>query len=178
MLALAVLRVLAVDSHMYSITSDYTLWNARFLAFAATAAALWCAARWLSHRSAASAYVCGHFILLWGLALEVLAWAERHSPAPDVANLQSAAISILLAAYAVMLVAAGVARRSPLDRILGLGLLAACGLKLYLYDVWQITRGMYRVAAFAGLGVLLLITSYLYSRFRGSVEAWWSRESP
>ncbi|HEX8985302.1 MAG TPA: DUF2339 domain-containing protein [Bryobacteraceae bacterium] len=177
-LALAVLRVLAVDSHMYSSTSDYALFaNARFLAFAATATALWFTVRSISHiRAAASTYICGHLILLWGLSLEVLAWAERNAPAPDVANLQSAAISILLAAYAVILVAAGVARRTPLNRILGLALLALVVMKLYLFDVWRITRGMYRVAAFAGLGVLLLITSYLYSRFRDSVEAWWRKE--
>ncbi|HVX65502.1 MAG TPA: DUF2339 domain-containing protein [Bryobacteraceae bacterium] len=175
---LAGARLLAVDARMYPNPAVYSaLWNVRFLTFAVTVAALWAAARWLTARlTAAPAYVAGHFLLLWGLALEVLAWAERRASAPDIANLQSASISILLAAYAVLLVAAGVARRSPLDRILGLGLLAVVVLKLYLYDVWQITRGMYRVAAFAGLGIFLLITSYLYSRFRGSVEAWWRRE--
>jgi uncharacterized membrane protein len=175
---LAGVRLLAVDAHMYANSAVYSaLWNVRFLTFAVMAAALWGAARWLIARfTAAPAYVAGHFVLLWALALEVLAWAERRASAPDVANLQSASISILLAAYAVMLVSAGVARRSPLDRILGLALLAVVVLKLYLYDVWQVTRGMYRVAAFAGLGVFLLITSYLYSRFRGSVEAWWRKE--
>jgi hypothetical protein len=32
------------------------------------------------------------------------------------------------------------------------------------------------VAAFAGLGIFLLITSYLYSRYRGTIESWWRDE--
>jgi len=35
--------------------------------------------------------------------------------------------------------------------------------KLYLYDVWLL-GGFYRMAAFAILGVMLLVMSYLYSR--------------
>jgi uncharacterized membrane protein len=122
------------------------------------------------------AYVAGHFVLLWGLAVEVVAWAGRSAPAPSVASLQSASISILLAGYAVILVAIGFAKRSVLNRVLGLMLIAAVVAKLYLYDVWQMTRGMYRVAAFAGLGMFLLITSYLYSRYRGTIETLWRGE--
>ncbi len=80
--------------------------------------------------------------------------------------------AFIIAAYAVALVAAGVTTRTAVNRALGLGLIAAVVAKLYLYDVWQIGR-MYRVAAFAGLGILLLVMSYLYSRFRGSIESWW-----
>jgi uncharacterized membrane protein len=44
--------------------------------------------------------------------------------------------------------------------------------KLYLWDVWSLGL-FYRMAAFAALGALLLVMSYLYSRFRPSIEAWW-----
>jgi len=43
---------------------------------------------------------------------------------------------------------------------------------LYLYDVWLLVR-VYRIAAFAVLGALLLVTSYLYSHYREKIEAWW-----
>jgi uncharacterized membrane protein len=46
-----------------------------------------------------------------------------------------------------------------------LGLLAAVIVKLYVYDVWLLTR-FYRIGAFVALGVLLLAASYLYSRFK------------
>ncbi len=171
---LTMIRLLSLDSWMYA---DATLWNARFLTFLTAAVALWLATYWTRNGpEPLVTYIAGHFVLLWGLALEVLAWAERSASAPNVANLQSASISILLAGYAVILVAIGFRKRDVLNRILGLMLIAAVVGKLYLYDVWRMTRGMYRVAAFAGLGMFLLITSYLYSRYRGTIEALWRRE--
>jgi hypothetical protein len=60
---------------------------------------------------------------------------------------------------------------------LGLGLIGFIVLKLYLYDVWFLGL-FYRMAAFAVLGALLLVMSYLYSRFRLSIEAWWRERTP
>jgi uncharacterized membrane protein len=77
-----------------------------------------------------------------------------------------------MAAYAVVLVGVGVSTRSTVNRLLGLGLIGIVVVKLYLYDVWLLGL-VYRVAAFAGLGALLLLMSYLYSRYRVSIEDWW-----
>jgi uncharacterized membrane protein len=173
--ALVLIRLLAVDSWIYADPHAYSaIWNARFLTFAIAAAALWLSAHWLATgRAALVAYVAGHFVLLWGLALEVLGWAARTAAPAELANARSTALSILLAGYAVILVALGVATRTAVNRMMGLGLIALVVLKLYLHDVWRISRGMYRVAAFAVLGVFLLVTSYLYSRYRGAIESWW-----
>ena len=59
-----------------------------------------------------------------------------------------------------------------INRVLGLGLIGLVVAKLYLYDVWLLVR-IYRIAAFAVLGALLLITSYLYSRYKEKIETWW-----
>jgi uncharacterized membrane protein len=59
-----------------------------------------------------------------------------------------------------------------INRVLGLGLIGLVAGKLYLYDVWLLVR-IYRIAAFAALGALLLITSYLYSHYREKIESWW-----
>ncbi len=174
-LALGLVRLLAADTRLYADPAAYrTLWNARFLTFAIYAGALFAAARWLHIEAAGlGTYIAGHFVLLWALMLEVFGWAARTAAPADLGTLRSTAASILSAGYAVMLVGLGVALRSALNRALGLGLIVVVVLKLYLYDVWQIRGGMYRVAAFAVLGALLLIVSYLYSRFRGSIESWW-----
>ena len=50
-------------------------------------------------------------------------------------------------------------------------MIALVMLKLYLSDVWLLAR-VYRIAAFSVLGVLLLLTSYLYSRHRARIESW------
>lgn len=58
------------------------------------------------------------------------------------------------------LVAAGVLTRFIVNRLLGLGLVTLVILKLYFSEMWLLTR-VYRIAAFTGLGALLLVTSYL-----------------
>src|SRR5205807_2563777 len=80
-------------------------------------------------------------------------------------------LSVLAAAYAVLLVAAGVFQRNATTRVLGVALIAFVVLKLYLYDVWLLGQ-FYRIAAFAIHCLLLLLMSYFYSRFRRSMESW------
>jgi uncharacterized membrane protein len=149
------------------------------LPYATTAAGMWAAANWWrSERKAAVAvYVTGHTVMLWGLVREVFAWAMRAARPEDFASFASAASTILMAAYAVGLVAVGVFTRSALNRLLGLGLIGVVIAKLYFYDVWLLGR-VYRVAAFAALGALLLGMSYLYSRYRTSIESWWRAGEP
>jgi uncharacterized membrane protein len=167
-------RLAAVDSRMYAGPTDYALLaNARFLTFLAAAAALWGAAWWIAEgRPALAAYVAGHLVMLWGLCLEAAGWAGRTAEPANLANVASTAISVVVGAYAVLLVAAGAARRSAVTRVLGMVLIGLVVAKLYLYDVWLLGQ-FYRMAAFAILGVLLLAMSYLYSRFRGSIQNWW-----
>jgi len=111
-------------------------------------------------------------VFLWALGMEVAGWARRTSDAQDLASVESTGISILMAVYAVALVVAGVALRSTLNRILGLGLIALVIVKLYLLDVWSLSRG-FRITAFLALGGLLLLVSYLYSRFKPALEKLW-----
>jgi len=65
------------------------------------------------------------------------------------------------AAYALLLVGGGAAWRHAPSRLIGIGLIGVVVLKLYLYDVWLL-GALYRMAAFAILGVLLLAASFLY----------------
>jgi uncharacterized membrane protein len=141
------------------------------------AASLWIASRVArSAEAKAVTYGGGHLVLLWALAMEVTGWAARNAEVQDVSNLESTGISILMAVYGVALVVAGVALRSTVNRILGLGLLALVIAKLYLLDVWALSRG-FRITAFLALGGLLLLVSYLYSRFKPAIERLWKDRS-
>ena len=160
---------------------ETALFNARLLTFAIAAASLWMAARFAgSQESKSVTYGAGHLALLWALAMEVAGWAERTADPRDVANVSSTGISILMAVYALALIIAGVVAkgtaRSAVNRILGLGLIALVIGKLYLIDVWQLSRG-FRITAFLALGGLLLLVSYLYSRFKPAIERLW-RDQP
>ena len=174
-LALSVMRLLEVDYEMFTNVSEYSLLaNARFLTFAVTALALWLSARfvykcWVEAAiPAAVAYTVGHGVMLLGLALELAAWADRTFP-DDSGPAFTVALSILMAAYAVVLVVVGVTTRSFLNRALGLALIGLVVVKLYAWDVWQLGR-IFRILAFLGLGALMMAVSFLYSRYRGSIE--------
>lgn len=176
--ALVLVRLVTLDSAMYSIDYAYTaLANQRFLTFAIAAASLWFASRFArTTESQRFSYAAGHLVMLWALGLEVAGWAGRTSDRQDVANVVSTGVSILMAIYASALVVAGVALRSALNRVLGLGLFALVILKLYLLDVWSLSRG-FRITAFLALGGLLLLVSYLYSRYKSALEKLWRPET-
>jgi uncharacterized membrane protein len=163
--ALVILRLALLDSRMYANAGQYdAVANARFLTFAVTTAALWAAAWWIrTGRAAQTVYVAGHAVMLWGLGLEAVGWAARVSDPANFRSVASTAVSVMAAAYAVLLVAGGAAWRQAGSRLLGTGLIGLVVLKLYLYDVWLLPA-FYRMAAFAILGVLLLVVSYVYSR--------------
>jgi uncharacterized membrane protein len=175
--AITCARLFTLDAWIYTSGNDYSLIaNTRFLTFAVSAASLWSAAS-LSRDArftrmkpyAAAAYLAGHIVLLWALVMEAAGWAERTAAPQDVSAVSTVAVSILMACYALALIGAGVATRTAINRLAGLGLMALVVAKLYLVDVWQLSRG-FRITAFLGLGALLLLVSYLYSRFRPAIE--------
>jgi uncharacterized membrane protein len=171
--ALVAVRLIFVDAWIYSSAYAYaTLLNARFLTFAASAASLFAAGRWLKPRKEAmGCYVAGQAVLLWGLTQETLGWAGRNAAPENRVSVETFSVSVLYAIYAVLRIGLGVATRTAADRVTGLLLIGFVVLKLYLFDVWQLGR-LYRILAFVALGVLLLATSFLYSHFRALIESW------
>jgi uncharacterized membrane protein len=178
-LALAFLRLYALDAWIYNSTTAYVLIaNGRFLTFAVSACAFWLAARFSTIKeSAAAAYIAGHLTLLFGLGLELSGWVDRSVAEASSRSVLTVGISILMALYAVALVSLGAFTRTTMNRMLGLGLMAIVVAKLYLVDVWELGR-IFRITAFLALGALLLAVSYLYSRFRPAIEKLWKAPQP
>jgi uncharacterized membrane protein len=173
-LVLAMLSLFPLDAQIYEPAEGTTAFvNPRFATLAVLAGSLFVAARSLRELPrATSAYVLGHLVVLGALGFEIAGWIERSVAEDDRFGSVVVAISILMALYAVLLIAAGVVRRSARDRILGLVLMGIVVVKLYAHDVWALGRG-FQVAAFLGLGALLLLVSYLYSRYRSVIERLW-----
>ena len=176
-LGLVAIRLGSIDSWMYADPASYSaVWNARFLTFAIAAVSCWLSAWWAAEKEIALVdYAAGHVFMLWGMSLEVIGWAERTTPPQNLLSVETVSISILFAIYAVILVSAGVASKTAVNRIAGLGLIGFVVLKLYIFDVWQLDR-IYRISAFVVLGALLLMTSFLYSHFRALIESWWKND--
>lgn len=73
------------------------------------------------------------------------------------------AVTIFWAVSALVMTVVGLVRRWPWLRYIGLSLFGLTVAKLFLVDLADL-RGLQRIAAFLGVGLLLLFVSYLYQR--------------
>ena len=96
----------------------------------------------------------------WTLREPLMTSLER---ARNVRLVREAMISIVWAGYATGLIVAGLRRTYAPIRYLAIVVFGGTILKVFLVDLAELDR-IYRVASIIGLGVLLLITSYLYQR--------------
>jgi uncharacterized membrane protein len=68
------------------------------------------------------------------------------------------------ALFAIVLLVAGIARRSAPARVAALALLVVTILKCFLFDLARL-GGLYRVGSFVGLAVCLALVALLLQRF-------------
>lgn len=168
--ALAGVRLLFYDTPVDVGTYTPVL-NARGLGFFVAVAAAYLSARIIGRAQKVAAFllVVANFFTIWVLSHEVWDYfGQQLSSAPttgDVAlrNMQNLSLTALWAFYAIILLAVGISKRLPSLRLGALGLFAIAVAKVFLYDVWAL-QTIYRVAAFTGLGVLLIVGGYLYQR--------------
>ncbi len=78
-------------------------------------------------------------------------------------RLQEVWISVGWFVEAALLMTAGFWRNWAYVRWLALALIAATVVKVFAYDIWDLSRG-YRIVSFVFLGVLLLAVSFAYQR--------------
>jgi uncharacterized membrane protein len=71
--------------------------------------------------------------------------------------------SMLYAVYGAVMIAAGAWRANRQIRLLGLLILGMTTLKVFLFDLAALEQ-IYRVIAFVGLGLILLLVSWHYQR--------------
>jgi uncharacterized membrane protein len=72
--------------------------------------------------------------------------------------------SIAWAAFALVLLIAGIARKLRAARYASLALLGVTLVKLFVHDLRQLGQ-LQRIGAFVGVAVILLAASFLYQRF-------------
>ncbi len=118
--------------------------------------------------------VAANLITLWALSAQVVEGVyfladDRGRNVYDLGNIISLSLSGLWTVYAAALIVVGIVRQERWLRLGGLALLAVPVLKLFLYDSFELEQG-YRVAAFIGLGVLLLAGGLLYQRYSRQIR--------
>ncbi|CAI8037523.1 hypothetical protein GBAR_LOCUS20987 [Geodia barretti] len=121
-----------------------------------------------------------NFWTIWILTAEVLDYFNHNiatvrfmegsrAEIQAMENAQNLSLTVLWAVYALVLLAVGIIGKLRAVRLAGLALLTIPVAKVFVYDVFQLEQA-YRVAAFIGLGALLLIGGYLYQRFGRAIK--------
>lgn len=137
------------------------------------------AVAWLLRRDGTPAWTDG-WSRIAGVAANVLAltWFTLEAVAAfghpnrfvdprDFAQLQFA-IAAIWSLYATALLSVGVAVRSRRSRLFAVALFGVVLLKLCVFDLWLI-EPLHRTISFIGLGLLLLLGSFMYHRFHDLV---------
>ncbi len=81
---------------------------------------------------------------------------------------QQLALSGVWLLYSALLMVAGIGRRVPGLRIMAIVLFGISILKIFVYDL-SFLEGLSRIFSFIGLGVILLLVSYLYQRYKAVI---------
>ena len=177
------LLLLFVETFSMDLDTFRPVVNLRFLAFAVgTGSAYLLAILWWLKRDlyiddreihlVAAFLAVANVLTLWLLSAEVIASVSSSFfdvPEGAADNVISLTLSILWAIYAALLIIVGIARSSRWIRLAGLGLLAVPIVKLFAYDVFSLERE-FRVAAFLGLGVILVVGGFLYQRYSRAIR--------
>ena len=110
--------------------------------------------------------VAANFFTLWVLSFEVWNYLGTQLAPRSAQNLS---LTALWAFYAAVLLVVGIAKQWRMVRLWALGLLIVPILKVFIYDVWVLEK-IYRIIAFVGLGLLLIVSGYLYQRYSKAIR--------
>ncbi|PHR27215.1 MAG: hypothetical protein COA38_13560 [Fluviicola sp.] len=147
--------------------ADYGLYfNIRYIGYGALGMVLW--ASWFSLRyflperaikQAVEIFV--HICLIWVICSELI-HLKRMNGGGDFYR---AGLTIFGGIYSFALIAYGIWKKKPQLRILALVLFGITLLKLFIYDIAKVDSGG-KTIAFISLGVLLLVISFLYTKYK------------
>ena len=122
----------------------------------------------LEDPSSTAARIAASLITVGWLSVEAVRQVERSVPQANVSQASQFTVTATWGLYAGALLAVGVRFRLRWARLLAAGLFAFVALKMLVADLW-LMKLAYRVIAFVGLGVLMLISSVMYQRLRDLV---------
>jgi uncharacterized membrane protein len=100
-----------------------------------------------------------HVSLLWILSNELIYWSDK----------KEIGLSVLWGVYALLIIAWGLGRKKKHFRIGGIALLGITLLKMFFYDLSGMDT-ISKTIVLVILGVLLLIVSFLYNKYKHLIE--------
>jgi uncharacterized membrane protein len=104
--------------------------------------------------------------ILWLASSELLNWMDIY----NIQNSYKLGLSILWGIYALILIVLGIYKKKKHLRIGAIVLFAVTLVKLFLYDIANLDT-VSKTIVFVSLGILLLIISFLYNKFKDVIFA-------
>jgi uncharacterized membrane protein len=105
-----------------------------------------------------------HVTIVWIASSELINWMDISGSTQSY----KLGLSILWGTYSLLLVVIGISRKTKHLRIGAITLFGATLLKLFFYDLSHLNT-IAKTIVFVSLGVLLLIISYLYNRYKHTI---------
>ena len=102
-----------------------------------------------------------HFVLVWVLSAELVNWMHLF----DSNQAYKLGLSIFWGVYSLGLVSLGIWKKKSYLRIGAISLFGVTLIKLFLYDLKDMTT-ITKTVVFIALGILLLIISFLYNKYK------------
>jgi uncharacterized membrane protein len=106
-------------------------------------------------------------VLVAGAVMSVWVWVTRWTAQQG----HTVQITAVWASLALVVFGFGLALRERLYRFGGFAILGVSMLRLFVVDVWRFDT-LYRIVSFLVLGAVLLILSFVYSRFAEAFRRW------
>ncbi len=103
--------------------------------------------------------------VLWMLSSELLNWMDI----TDSSQSYKLGLSILWGSYSLLLIAFGIWKSKQHLRIGAIGLFGITLVKLFFYDISHLST-IAKTIVFVSLGILLLIISFMYNKYRTNIS--------
>ncbi len=102
-----------------------------------------------------------HTAILWVLSSELLHWLDF----ADTQNMYKLGLSILWGCYSLFIIVLGIWKRKTYLRVFGIVIFTITLIKLFVYDIAHLNT-LSKTVVFVALGILLLIISFLYNKYK------------
>ena len=102
-------------------------------------------------------------MLLWAISMEIVDYWK------DSENLKRAMLSVAWTVYAIFLLMGGIISKSSLARFFAIMLFGIVVFKVFLYDTVNLDD-LYRFISFISLGIILLVSGFLYYRYKDRIR--------
>jgi len=168
LLALSDLRESYLNPSEYFAQNSFYLWI-RYVSFIFLALALYTCYRFIKREGITKGYkmaydIILHVSLIWVLSSELIHWMNMFESTQSY----KLGLSILWGVYSFLLIAFGIWKNKIYLRIGGMAFFGITLIKLFFYDIVHLNT-ISKTIVFVSLGVLLLIISFLYNKYKNQI---------